>query len=72
MKGSRFSNAWRYVLALMIIAVHFVPIYMVVAIAFKSPYDHSSRWAFPGYLYLKKIFIPRWSGEECFWPLKIR
>ena len=51
MKGSRVSNAWRYVLALIIIAVHFVPIYMVAAIAFKSPFDHSSRWAFPGYLY---------------------
>jgi len=29
---------------------------MVVAIAFKSPYDRSSRWAFPGYLYLKNIY----------------
>ncbi|ADL06713.1 carbohydrate ABC transporter permease [Lacrimispora saccharolytica] len=56
MKGSRVSNAWRYVLALIIIAVHFVPIYMVAAIAFKSPFDHSSRWAFPGYLYLKNIY----------------
>jgi raffinose/stachyose/melibiose transport system permease protein len=56
MKGSKVSNAWKYVLALIIITVHFVPIYMVVAIAFKSPYDHSSRWAFPGYLYLKNIY----------------
>ena len=56
MKGSRVSNAWKYILALIIIAVHFVPIYMVVAIAFKSPYDHSSRWAFPGYFYLKNIY----------------
>ncbi|GLC78994.1 carbohydrate ABC transporter permease [Lacrimispora brassicae] len=56
MKGSRVSNAWKYILALIIIAVHFVPIYMVVAIAFKSPYDRSSRWVFPGYFYLKNIY----------------
>uniref|UniRef100_UPI000AC7A22D hypothetical protein n=1 Tax=Clostridium sp. NkU-1 TaxID=1095009 RepID=UPI000AC7A22D len=68
MKGSRFSNAWRYVLALMIIAVHFVPIYMVVAIAFKSPYDHSSRWAFPGYLYLKKYLYRAGAGRNASGP----
>lgn len=49
-------NVWKYILALIIIAVHFVPIYMVLAIAFKSPYDHSSRWAFPGYVYVKNLY----------------
>lgn len=50
------SNLWMYPLAVLIIAIHIVPIYMVVSIALKSPYDHSSRWMFPGYLYLKNIY----------------
>ena len=55
MESSKRSNTWKYILAFVIIVIHFVPIYMVLAIAFKSPYDHSSRWAFPGYVYLKNI-----------------
>ena len=56
MESSKRSNTWKYILAFVIIVIHFVPIYMVLAIAFKSPYDHSSRWAFPGYVYLKNIY----------------
>lgn len=56
MKERKFSHIWKYILAFVIMAVHFVPIYMVLSIAFKSPYDHSSRWAFPGYVYLKNLY----------------
>lgn len=55
MKNKKILGLWKYLLALIIMVIHFVPIYMVIAIAFKSPYDHSSRWIFPGYVYLKNI-----------------
>ena len=55
MKNKKILGLWKYLLAFVIMVIHFVPIYMVIAIAFKSPYDHSSRWIFPGYVYLKNI-----------------
>lgn len=49
------KNGWKYVVAILVILIHFTPIYMLLAIAFKSPYDTSSRWALPGYVYLDNI-----------------
>ena len=43
MESSKRSNTWKYILAFVIIVIHFVPIYMVLAIAFKSPQDGRSR-----------------------------
>ena len=34
MESSKRSNTWKYILAFVIIVIHFVPIYMVLAIAF--------------------------------------
>ena len=49
------SNLWKYILAFFIILLHIIPIYMVIGLAFKSPYDHSSRWVLPGYIYTKNL-----------------
>lgn len=49
------KDGWKYLLSVLIITLHFLPIYMVLSIAFKSPYDTSSRWTFPGYVYLDNL-----------------
>jgi len=38
--------------AVLICAFHLIPFYIMIGVALKSPYDTSSRWMFPGYLYL--------------------
>ena len=38
--------------ALLICAFHLIPFYIMIGVALKSPYDTSSRWVFPGYLFL--------------------
>lgn len=40
------------VIAVLICAFHLIPFYIMLGVALKSPYDTSSRWVFPGYLYL--------------------
>lgn len=49
------KNGWKYILAFIVMFIHITPLYLLLAIAFKSPYDTSSRWAFPGYMYLENI-----------------
>lgn len=49
------KQSWKYLVALLIVLIHITPIYMVVSVAFKSPYDTSSRWVLPGYFYLDNI-----------------
>lgn len=56
MQNKKKSNLWKYCLAIFIVFIHIIPIYMVIGLAFKSPYDHSSRWVLPGYFYLKNIY----------------
>ena len=48
--GVKFSVST--VIALLICAFHLIPFYIMIGVAMKSPYDTSSRWVFPGYLYL--------------------
>ncbi len=55
MKSLQKSNWWKYVLSILIIGIHFVPIYMLITVSFKSPLDLTSRWVLPGYLYLKNF-----------------
>lgn len=40
------------VLAVSIIAVHIIPLYILIGVAFKKRTDMSSRWVMPDYLYL--------------------
>lgn len=51
------KNGWKYIVSVIVMLFHITPLYMLLVIAFKSPYDTSSRWAFPGYLYLDNIKI---------------
>lgn len=42
---------WRYVLGIFVFLLHFMPFYILLGVAFKSPYDHSSKWMLPGYIH---------------------
>lgn len=54
-KSSKKNNVPKYILSIFIITLHFMPIYILLTVSFKSPKDLSSRWVFPGYLYLKNF-----------------
>lgn len=51
------SNWWRYVLMAAILLLYLCPFYILAGVAFKMPSDSSSRWVFPGYLYLGNFEI---------------
>lgn len=51
-KGRRVKFHFSTVVAMLICAFHLIPFYIMIGVALKSPYDTSSRWIFPGYLYL--------------------
>lgn len=40
------------IVAVLICAFHLIPFYIMIGVAMKSPFDTSSRWMLPGYLYL--------------------
>ena len=40
------------IVAVLICAFHLIPFYIMILVAMKSPFDTSSRWMRPGYLYL--------------------
>lgn len=46
-----------YSIALIICIIHFIPFYILLGMAFKSPQDLTSRWMLPGYLYLENIKV---------------
>ena len=50
--GRRAKFHFSTVVAMLICAFHLIPFYIMIGVALKSPYDISSRWIFPGYLYL--------------------
>ncbi|MGL4737948.1 MAG: carbohydrate ABC transporter permease [Cellulosilyticaceae bacterium] len=52
-----------YVIAALICVIHFIPFYILIGMAFKSPGDLSSRWVMPGYLYLDNIKIALEKGK---------
>lgn len=49
------KNGWKYIVSIIVMLLHITPLYMLLVITFKSPYDVSSRWVLPGYLYLDNI-----------------
>ena len=42
------KNWWLYLLGLVIIVVHFIPIYILLGVAAKSSMDITSKWILPG------------------------
>ena len=44
---------WRYIVSIPILFVYIAPFYILLTVAFKHPFDMSSRWVAPGYLYLE-------------------
>jgi raffinose/stachyose/melibiose transport system permease protein len=51
---------FKYLTALLICAVHLIPLYLLVNLALKTQRDTSSKWVPPGYLYLNN-FADVWS-----------
>lgn len=56
-------NGWKYLLAVLIVVVHILPIYVLLTMAFKTPTDFGSRLAMPGYLYLENFLEVMRSGK---------
>lgn len=44
------KNWWLYLLGIVIIIVHFIPIYVLLGVSAKSSMDVSSKWILPGYI----------------------
>lgn len=44
------GSLWRTLLAFLVAVVHFIPLYILLGVAFKAPEDLSSRWVMPGYI----------------------
>lgn len=44
------KNWWLYLLAVVIIVIHFTPIYILLGVSAKSSMDVSSKWILPGYI----------------------
>lgn len=55
-KNKTAKVGW-YVMAAIICVVHFIPFYILIGMAFKSPQDLTSRWILPGYLYLDNLKV---------------
>jgi raffinose/stachyose/melibiose transport system permease protein len=55
-KNSRF---WLTLLSLIICLIHVLPFYILLTTTFKAADDLSSKWLFPGYLYLDN-FVNAW------------
>ena len=59
MKKSRLpgekSNWWRFLVAIPILAVFLAPFYILLSVAFRSPQDLNSYWAFPTQLNLENF-----------------
>lgn len=59
MKKSRLpgekSNWWRFLVAIPILAVFLAPFYILLSVAFRSPQDLNSYWAFPTELNLENF-----------------
>ena len=46
----RHQDWWKYLLALLIVLFHCVPLYVLIGVSIKSGSDLSSRWVLPGYI----------------------
>lgn len=44
------KNWWLYLVGLLVIVVHFIPIYILLGVAAKSSMDLTSKWILPGYV----------------------
>ncbi len=42
---------WKYPTAVLIIALHILPLFIMIGVAFKSKMDMSSKWVLPGYIW---------------------
>jgi raffinose/stachyose/melibiose transport system permease protein len=58
MKNNK-KKAWLTSLSLLICGVHILPFYILITTSFKAQDDLSSKWAFPGYLYMDN-FVNAW------------
>ncbi|MCP1111442.1 carbohydrate ABC transporter permease [Ohessyouella blattaphilus] len=45
------ASIWKYLLSLIIILIHVIPLYILIGVAFKSKMDTSSRWVLPSYIW---------------------
>ncbi|WP_082084147.1 carbohydrate ABC transporter permease [Paenibacillus beijingensis] len=55
----RKRKSWLNLTAVVICLIHILPFYILVTTSFKAADDLSSKWVFPGYLYLDN-FINAW------------
>ncbi|MDF2613759.1 MAG: maltose transporter permease [Clostridia bacterium] len=56
-QNNKRAAIWRTPLAIIIVLIHFAPIYILLGMAFKSPKDVTSRWILPGYIYKQNFDI---------------
>lgn len=61
-RKKKHNLVW-YLVACIICILHFIPFYILIGMAFKSPQDLSSRWVMPGYLYLDNIQVALEKGK---------
>ena len=61
------SNWWKYLLAVVIVIFHVLPLYVLVVMAFKTKTDMSSLLTIPNYFYPDN-FIKIWSTFSQFRP----
>lgn len=61
-KSKKRTVLW-YVAAVFICIVHFIPFYILIGMAMKSPQDLTSRWMLPGYLYTQNLEIAIEKGK---------
>lgn len=57
------GSLWRTLLAFLVAVVHFIPLYILLGVAFKAPEDLSSRWVMPGYINTENFRIALEKGE---------
>lgn len=57
------KKSLKYLLAVLISIVHFIPFYVVISVAFKSANDTSSKWILPKHLYMDN-FSSAWINAK--------
>ncbi|NHN33642.1 carbohydrate ABC transporter permease [Paenibacillus agricola] len=57
------SGFWKNAVGYFIIAVHFVPFYILITMALKKRNDFSSRWLLPDYMYVDNFRVAMVNGK---------
>ena len=61
--GEKKNPWWRYIAFALIFCAHFLPFYILIGVALKSPYDNSSRWIMPGYIHEENFLTAIANGK---------